>query len=258
MAHHNLMTHMIPFFPDYPSSVEVARGMIDGGTTYLEVQFPFSDPTADGPTIQGACAEALKNGFRIDEGWRFIAEITDYARHSAAKGGGDAPAVFVMSYASPVFAKGVEAFVDIAASHGVTGLIVPDLPIDSDEGLYAAGRARGVEIVPVISLGASPARIELVRSVGSGYIYAALRRGTTGAYTAIGPENIEFIRALGSAGARVVAGFGISSPEQVAAVVEHADAAVIGSAFVRSAEAAHREGRSIYEAIRSLTAELAG
>ncbi|MFP4153876.1 MAG: tryptophan synthase subunit alpha [Alkalispirochaeta sp.] len=258
MARYNLMTHMIPFFPDYSSSIEVARGMIDGGTTYLEVQFPFSDPTADGPTIQGACAVALKNGFRIDEGWRFVREIIAYAREAAAASGQKVPGVFVMSYASPVFAKGVDAFVDTAAEHGVTGLIVPDLPIDSDEGLYAAGRARGIEIVPVISLGAAPERIDLVRSVQSGYIYAALRRGTTGAYTEIGPENIAFIRALASSGAKVVAGFGISSPEQVAAVVEHADAAVIGSAFVRTAESANGEGRSIYEAIRAATAEFAG
>jgi tryptophan synthase alpha chain len=249
---------MIPYFPDYPSSVEVARGMIDGGTRYLEIQFPFSDPTADGPTIQGASAIALGNGFRIDEGWRFVAEIVEYIRHAAEGSERETPDVFVMSYASPVFARGVDAFVAAAADHGVTGLIVPDLPVDSDEGIYAAGRTRGVEIVPVISLGASPARIELVRSVGSRYIYAALRRGTTGAYTEIGPENIEFIRALASAGAKVVAGFGISSPEQVSAVVEYADAAVIGSAYVRAVESAKREDRSIYETVRSLTAEFAG
>src|SRR6056297_3068186 len=79
MAPNALMTHMIPFFPDRETSVAVAKAMIDGGAMYLEVQFPFSDPTADGPTIQGASARALAAGFRLDAGWEFVAEIVAYA-----------------------------------------------------------------------------------------------------------------------------------------------------------------------------------
>ena len=253
MAPHALMTHMIPFFPDRDTSVSVARAMIDGGTTYLEVQFPFSDPTADGPTIQGASAQALHAGFRLDAGWKFVAEVIAYA----AAAGSDVQ-VFVMSYASPVFARGVDAFVATAAEVGVAGLIVPDLPIDSDEGLYEAGRHHGVEIVPVIALGASKERIELTRAAGTRYIYASLRRGTTGAYTEIGEENTAFLRALATDHAQLVAGFGISSVEQVTAVLRHADAVVIGSAFVREVESAVAAGRSVYEAVRQRTAVLAG
>jgi tryptophan synthase alpha chain len=250
-----LMTHMIPFFPDRDSSVEIARGMIDGGTSYLEVQFPFSDPTADGPTIQGAGARALAGGFTLEEGWRFVSEILPHARTAGV-------AVFVMSYASPVFVVGVDRFVRRAAAEGVDGLIVPDLPVDSDEGLYESGRRHSVKIVPVIALGASPGRIRLTLDTESEFIYASLRRGTTGAYTTIGEENIAFIRSLAGGTAKVLAGFGISTPEQVDAVVQHAHGAVIGSAFIRALEeegglAVAAKSRP-YDIIRRRTEELSG
>lgn len=247
-----LMTHMIPFYPDRETSVAVAKAMIDGGTAHLEVQFPFSDPTADGPTIQGATAAALDAGFRLDAGWEFVAEIVAYAREH-----GNVP-VYVMSYASPVFTRGVDAFVRTAAATGVYGLIVPDLPVDADEGLYAAGRAHGVTIVPVIALGASAERIALVHGTGCPLIYASLRRGTTGAYTEVGPENVAFLESLRAPGVSIVAGFGISTPEQVAAVLQHADAVVIGSAFVRTVAEAVRSGSSVYDAVKARTEELSG
>lgn len=257
----NVMTHMIPYFPDRDGSMEVVQGMIDGGARYIEIQFPFSDPTADGPTIQGASAQALSNGFTISRGWEFVADVISYV-------GGREVDVFVMSYASPVFVYGVDRFVAKAASLGVRGLIIPDLPIDYDEGLYAAGRNNSVAIVPVIALGASEDRVALTKSTKSEFVYASLRRGTTGAYTEIGDENVAFLRSLSQEGTKIVAGFGISTPEQVSAVLAYADAAVIGSAFVRCAERANHEGanhedprgdnRPVYTAIREETERLVG
>lgn len=252
----NLMTHMIPFFPDREGSVDVFQGMIDGGARYIEIQFPFSDPTADGPTIQGASARALANGFTVQKGWKFVEDAVAYVGRRKVD-------VFVMSYASPVFVHGIDRFVEKAASVGVKGLIVPDLPIDYDEGLYAAGRTHSVAIVPVIALGASADRIALTKRSNSEFVYASLRRGTTGAYTEIGDENVAFLRSLRHGGTKIVAGFGISTPEQVAAVLAHADAAVIGSAFVRCAEGAIGDGgnsgaRPVYTAVRRETERLAG
>lgn len=225
MNSYNIMAHMIPGFPDLERSRRVARALVDGGAAYLEVQFPYSDPTADGPEIQGATAIALANGFTVDTGWGFVGDLL--------RGDVVVP-VFVMSYAGLVYARGVERFVQQAAEQGVTGLIVPDLPLDSDEGLVAAGRRFGVEVVPVIALGAGPDRIELVHRARTRYIYASLRRGITGTHTTIGEENIAFMEELGRNGAQVLAGFGISTNEQVRAVTEHAHAAVVGSAFVRA------------------------
>lgn len=238
----NIMAHMIPYYPDLELSRSIARGMHKGGARYLEVQFAYSDPTADGPAIQGATAGALRNGFTVARGWEFVATLPQ--------------PVFVMSYAGLVYAKGIDTFVRTAAEHQVAGLIVPDLPVDADEGIYNAGARHGVTIVPVIALGAAQHRIDLVHSTGSPYIYASLRRGITGTRTTIGEENIAFLDALSARGARVLAGFGISDSEQVHAVTQHAHAAVVGSAYVRAVEDALRRDMDPGEAVREVTEAL--
>jgi tryptophan synthase alpha chain len=239
----NVMAHMIPYYPSYDAGIRVAQALIDGGAAYLEVQFPYSDPTADGPAIQAACAGALKQGFRVAQGWEFIRSIT-----------GSVP-IFLMSYAGLVYAYGIERFVQDAAAAGVSGLIVPDLPVDSDEGLFDAGRRAGLHVVPVISMGAQEERVRLVEEVGAEYVYASLRRGITGSHTEIGAENSAFVQRFTDSGARVLAGFGIATAAQVTAVLEHAHAAVVGSAFVRAIADAPDDP---YPAVRALAGELTG
>ena len=136
----SLMTHMIAGYPDGNADIDVARGLIDGGSSYLEVQFPFSDPSADGIPIQTACMKALDAGFRVETGFELIRRI---------KAMSTIP-VFIMSYGGVVFARGVEKFVDDTAACGADGLIIPDLMPGYDEGLYDVGRKRGIDIVPVI------------------------------------------------------------------------------------------------------------
>lgn len=247
-----VMAHMIPFFPDLPRSHRVARALIEGGARYLEIQFPYSDPTADGPDIQGAGARALAQGFTVRAGWDFVATL------NGARTGAPVP-LFVMSYAGLVFAQGVDRFVARAAELGVEGLIVPDLPLDSDEGLLESGARHGVNIVPVIALGAAPHRIALLHAARTRYIYASLRRGITGSRTDIGQENIAFMEELGSRGARVLAGFGVASAAQVKAVTAHAHAAVVGSAFVRAVQTGEEAGGTDpFDTVRALMEELAG
>ncbi len=95
-----IMAHMVAFSPDRAGTLEVARGLAECGSAYLEVQFPFSDPTADGPDIQRACGTALEAGFTLSEGFRLVAEICSFARQP----------LFIMSYANLVFTRGVEKF----------------------------------------------------------------------------------------------------------------------------------------------------
>ncbi len=219
-----LMAHMVSFFPDKDRARRVAAALVDAGVAYLEVQFPFSDPTADGPTIQGACAAALDAGFTLREGWSSLAELVDSG----------APPIYLMSYASPVYATGVDRFVARAHEIGIRGLIVPDLPFDSDEGLYSAGRRLGIEIVPVLAPDTGPERITALAKLAPKTIYATLRRGITGTRTEIGSENVALLERLRSLGARVMAGFGIEEHSQVEALAGHCDVAVVGSTLVRS------------------------
>lgn len=220
--HASIMAHLVAHYPDVPASLEVGRELVAAGVSFLEVQFPFSDPTADGPAIQAACTTALDAGFRSTDGFELVAALT---------GESEVP-VFIMTYASIVVSHGVDWFAERAAAAGAAGLIVPDLPPDYDEGLYDAGRSAGLAVVPVLVPSSAPARVDAALATGPRYVYAALRRGITGASTEIGTENIGFLEKLRAAGCHVMAGFGIRRREQVEALVGHADTMVVGSAFV--------------------------
>jgi len=219
-----LMAHMIAYFPNREISVDIARGLAAGGASYLELQFPFSDPSADGSLIQTAGTAALESGFTVRGGFELVREIVSQTGLP----------VFIMSYGNLVFRKGTDSFVREAKSAGASGLIVPDLPPGNDEGLYLAGRAHGVEIVPVVAPSVSDSRLTRISEENPLYLYAALRLGITGSYTEIGEENLAFLARLKRIGSRIVAGFGISSPEQVRSLAPHVHALVVGSAFVKT------------------------
>jgi tryptophan synthase alpha chain len=241
-----IMAHMVASYPDRARSVDVARAIIDGGASILEVQFPFSDPMADGPDIQAACSRALEAGFTVADGFHLVAEI---ARGSRVP-------VFIMSYANLLFARGVERFLLETKNAGGAGVIVPDLPPDYDEGLFAAAAGLGIEAMPVLSPSMSAARIERVASLGARSVYATLRTGTTGAFTSIDPSSLDFLQRLGAMRSaekvRILAGFGISTRRQVVAVQDRVYAVVVGSALVREV-AASRDG---FTAVREKMIEL--
>ncbi len=248
VAGHNLMAHMIAYFPSRELSLEVARGLAAGGARYLEVQFPFSDPSADGSIIQTAGAMALEAGFTVAEGFELVKEIV------AAT---ELP-VFIMSYGNLVFRRGTDSFVHRSKEAGATGLIIPDLAPGSDEGLYAAGREHGVEIVPVVAPSVTEQRLKSIGSEKPRFIYAALRLGITGRYTEVSRENIEFLGRLSALGAEIIAGFGISSPEQVHLLSPYVHALVVGSAFVKTTLAAVENGEEagLREKLQAQVAEL--
>jgi tryptophan synthase alpha chain len=234
-----IMTHLVAFYPDRDRSLEVARALTDGGAAYLEVQFPFSEPTADGPVIQRACAQALERGFSVDEGFRLLDGIRGFATVP----------VFVMSYANIAYRAGVQRFVQRCRDAGASGIIVPDLPPDSDEGLYAAAAAAGLDAIPVVAPTITDARLGLLKALRVTFLYAALRKGITGAATEIGKENIDFLSRLGPVGAKILAGFGISQRSQIKALAPHVHACIVGSALIEATAAAG--GDSPYTAVRA-------
>lgn len=217
-----VMAHLVAGFPDLGRSAEAARALAAGGASFLEIQFPFSDPSADGPSIQDACTTALRAGFRTADGFSLVRE--------AAAGTG--LPVFIMSYANVVYSRGIERFTAEAAEAGARGLIVPDLPPDYDEGLYAAGRRAGIAVVPVVAPGITAERLALTASVGPEYLYAALRTGITGSYTEITGENRTLLERVRTAASVTMGGFGIRTAAQVAALGALVDVVVAGSVFV--------------------------
>ena len=241
------MAHLVAAFPDWDTSLRVGEAMIDGGAGLLEVQFPFSDPTADGPWIQRACADALAAGFAVDDGFRLVERL---ANRPAA------PQVFVMVYANLAFRPGIEPFLARCRDAGARGVIVPDLPPDYDEGLYAAGHELGLEVVPVVPVTARAERLRtVVESSRTRSLYTALRKGVTGGYTHISEDSVRFLKEAKALGISVLAGFGISERAQVEALAPLVDTVIVGSAFIRALLEAP-DGADPYGTVRDLMAGL--
>lgn len=261
-----IMAHLVAHYPDVERSLAVARGLIRGGAAYLEVQFPFSDPTADGPVIQNACQSALEAGFTVDAGFEFVRRVAAEAgarAGDAGVAGGDhgrpGVPIFIMTYASLLYARGVRRFLSDGVAAGAAGFILPDIPLDYDEGVFEIAAELGTQIVPVSVTSARERRIELLLERGSEYVYVALRRGITGERTELGEENLRFLDRLRDSGTKVMAGFGISGRDQVEALEAHVHAAVVGSAFVKTVSA-HADGSpvEIEAAVAEQAAGLAG
>ena len=218
-----IMTHLVASFPSWEASLQVGKGLADGGAAYLEVQFPFSDPTADGPHIQVACDEALAAGFTQERGFALV---------EALRASTGVP-IAVMSYANPIFQNGVSRFVRRCRDAGADAVIAPDLPPDYDEGLYAVGKDAGVAVIPVVVPSTLPERLEMVvKGADTEWVYAALRKGITGSYTEIGEDNLAFLRRIAEFGGKPMAGFGIRSSAQVAALTPYVEYVVVGTWFV--------------------------
>jgi tryptophan synthase alpha chain len=235
-----VMCHLVAGFPDSDRAFSVGKALVDAGAAFLEIQFPFSDPSADGPLIQTACVRSLQNGFKLKAGFEFIRRISAYAKTP----------IFIMSYACPVVAYGMEKFCAEAKRSGVSGLIIPDLTMDNDEGLYVIGAKAGLTVVPVIAPGTTPERMRRITQDAPEYVYAALRTGITGKQTEIGADNIDFLESVKAKGSKVLAGFGVKSRAQIKALSSHVHAAVIGSAFTEIVLAnEEKDGEQIYQAL---------
>lgn len=191
----------------------------------LEVGVPFSDPMADGLTIQRASRTALAGGTTL----AWILEALGTARH---------PALYLMTYLNPVLAFGVERLAAAAGGAGVRGLVVPDLPLEEVEVLQPL-RDAGLELVPLVAPTTPEARLGRLCAVSAGFVYAITRPATTGGVTVVDGALRTFLHRVRAASGEtaVLAGFGVRAPEQAAALRGHADGVVVGSALVEDLDA---------------------
>ena len=219
-----LMSHLVAGYPTDQLALTAARSLIKGGADILEIQLPFSDPSADGPAIQEACTKVLERGYRTAEGLKFIETLH--------KEFSDVP-IYLMSYGSLIYTPGIRNFCKKANEAGVKGMIIPDLPFDFDEGLTASCKEFGMENIPVAAPTMSKERLEKLANAGFKYIYAALRAGITGTNTTIDKSTLNFISNVSKGGSKVYGGFGISNGEQSEELASSVEAVVAGSVFVR-------------------------
>lgn len=249
MSKIKLMSHLVAGYPTDELALTAARALVDGGADILEIQLPFSDPSADGPAIQGACTKVLERKYRTADGLAFIARL--HKEFPEVK-------IYLMSYGSLIYTPGIENFCKKAAECGVNGMIIPDLPFDFDEGLTAACKTNGMENIPVAAPSMSPERLEKMAKAGFPYIYAALRTGITGTQTCVDQATLDFIKKVSAGGSRVYGGFGISSGEQSALLGDKVEAVVAGSVFVRLITEHQKDAEALYKAVRAKAAEICG
>ena len=209
--------------PDLSRSAKILVALDRAGVDVLEVGVPFSDPLADGPVIQRATERALAAGGSLRASLALVAEVRPQI---------SAPIV-IFSYANPVARMGIDVFARQAASCGVDGVLVLDLPIEEAQAFRETMTAAAIDTIFLLSPTTTDARIRRAAELGSGFLYGISRLGVTGARDHVAPGAAALVQRIRAHTSMPIAlGFGISRPEHVAEVSEYADAAVVGSALV--------------------------
>ncbi|MCB8923848.1 MAG: tryptophan synthase subunit alpha [Ardenticatenaceae bacterium] len=217
-------------YPDYETSLAVVQACAAAGADMMELGIPFSDPLADGPTIQHSTQVALQGGMTVE---RCVTAV------STLRASGITIPFLLMGYINPLLAYGLARFVQDAAQAGANGLIIPDLPPDEAGELEALCAEQGLALVYLLSPNSFEERIKMVTRRSTGFTYLVSVTGITGARTELSQALGGFIRRVRAVSQRPLAvGFGISTPQQAQAVGELADGVIIGSALVKAVDAA--------------------
>jgi tryptophan synthase alpha chain len=241
-----LMPYLMGGFPGVPASRDIGLAYAAAGADLVELGIPFSDPLADGPVIHAAAVSALAAGARVAEVLGVAAEIATRVP------------VVVMCYSNPIYVRGPERFADALVQAGVSGVIVPDLPLEEAAGLLEVCDVRGLALVPLVAPTTPEARLALIGSRARGFLYTVSLTGTTGERAALdGGLRGVLARAAASTEVPVAVGFGIGTPEQAAAAAAAgADGVIIGTRLVRAAGEADDPAAAVAELVRGFSAAL--
>lgn len=239
--HKALIAYLTVGFPSPGTILELVPSLASWGCDMVELGIPFSDPLADGATIQEASYHALKQGVTPKM-------CLDLARELRRKV--DIPLLF-MSYYNPLLSFGLEPFCAASAEAGIDGIIVPDLPPEEGEELEGACRRRGLALVYLLAPNSTPERIELVTQRSSGFIYLVSLTGVTGARADLPSELEAFVlRVREKTSLPLCVGFGVSTPEHARRIAQVADGVIVGSRLLQLV--GEKPPSALREFIRSL------
>jgi tryptophan synthase alpha chain len=231
--------------PDIATTKDVVLAAADAGADVIELGVPFSDPVADGPVIQAASQRALEHGTRLED----VLQLAREVRAQSDVG------LIVFSYLNPILRFGLTRFCAAAQDAGVDGALVTDLPVEEADEYIRCMRQRNLATIFLAAPTSPNERLKKIAEASTGFVYAVSRTGVTGARNELSGDAGDLVRRIRKFTKLPVAvGFGVSTPEQFAAVGEFADAAVVGSAIVKTIESAGREGaaRSVGDFVRGL------
>lgn len=220
----------IPFItcgdPDLETTLEIVKAAAENGADLIELGIPFSDPTAEGPVIQGANLRALKGGVTTDKIFDLVAEIRKTVT---------IPMVF-MTYANVVYSYGAEEFISKAAALGIDGLILPDIPYEEKDEFKPLCEKYGLDLISMIAP-TSENRIAMIAKEAKGFIYLVSSLGVTGTRSEITTDLASIVKLIReNTSVPVGIGFGISTPEQAEKMASVADGAIVGSAIIKLME----------------------
>ncbi|MEL6440423.1 MAG: tryptophan synthase subunit alpha [Cyanobacteria bacterium J06621_8] len=220
---------LIPFItagdPDLATTAKALEVLASSGADMIELGVPYSDPLADGPTIQAAATRALNKGVQL-------ADVLEIVRETAPKI--DVP-IILFTYYNPIYYRGVDSFLQQVKAAGVSGLVVPDLPLEEAEVLLKSAIEIGIELTLLVAPTSSSARIKAIAAKSQGFIYLVSVTGVTGVRSQMAAEVKDLLAELhNSTDKPIGVGFGISDPEQARQVKDWgADAVIVGSAIVQ-------------------------
>ncbi|MBK3517884.1 tryptophan synthase subunit alpha [Carboxylicivirga marina] len=232
-------------YPNIDDTLPVLKALEDAGTDLVELGMPFSDPLADGPTIQASSEQALENGMSIK---RLFEQIKDMRQTISMP-------VVLMGYFNPVFKYGIENFIAKCKEVGVDGLILPDLPFDEYREKYLElFEEAGIANIFLITPQTSDERIKLIDANSNGFIYVVSSASVTGAKKEVEQGQINYFNRVNNIGLQSprLIGFGISNRSTFKTACQHASGAIIGSAFVKLIGEHGAEGSKIEEFIKSI------
>jgi tryptophan synthase alpha chain len=235
-----LMPYLMGGFPDLEASRAIGEAYADGGADLVELGVPFSDPLADGPVIHAAGTQALAAGVKVPD-------VLELGRALSERF-----PVVLMCYSNLVLARGVERFADDLQRAGVSGLIIPDLPLEEAPAVLAACDAAGLALVPLVAPTTPEERLARIGAQARGFVYTVSSTGTTGERADIDADAL-LARVKAHTEVPVALGFGISTPAQAAAAAAAgADGVIVGSRLVRAAA----EGEDVRAVVEGLASAL--
>ena len=237
----------IPFVtcgdPDLEATGKIVRAMVKNGADLIELGIPFSDPTAEGPVIQGANIRALSGGVTTDKIFDFVRELRKDVT---------IPLVF-MTYANVVFSYGAERFISICKEIGIDGIILPDLPFEEKGEFQPICRQYGVDLISLIAP-TSDKRIAMIAKEAEGFLYIVSSLGVTGTRSEITTDLASIIKVVReNTDIPCAIGFGISTPEQAKKMAALSDGAIVGSAIIKLIE---KNGANAAEAVGEYVKEM--
>jgi len=236
-----VMTHVVCGYPSFEDNWRELEIMAEFGVDLVELQFPFSEPSADGPLFVKANQVSLANGTTVDDCLEFMSRV---AAHFPFK-------VLMMGYYNTAFKMGHEAYIERLAEAGASGFILPDLPLEESAQLHKLAADNELAPIMLMTPTNSPERLALLGRAAKGFVYAVARKGVTGSETSMDDELIGFLDSCKAViDVPLAVGFGVSRKSDIEFIGKHADIAIIGTAALRAWEEGREDAlRTFFSAI---------